>query len=95
MNPLADDAVIKKVPLQCFPRDLFMVARTVMLLRGLVHALDLDVQARPLIKKGSWRGMPACDVSCMNPVSARKGLPCVQHVLHKPPFAQEGLPSTQ
>lgn len=47
MNPLADDAVIKKVPLQCFPRDLFMVARTVMLLRGLVHALDLDVQARP------------------------------------------------
>ena len=44
MSPLADDAVIKRVPLQRFPRDLFMVARTVMLLRGLCHALDLDIQ---------------------------------------------------
>ena len=44
MSPLADNAVIKRVPLQRFPRDLFMVARTVMLLRGLCHALDLDIQ---------------------------------------------------
>lgn len=44
VSPLADDAVIKRVPLQRFPRDLFMVARTVTLLRGLCHALDLDIQ---------------------------------------------------
>ena len=44
VSPLADNAVIKRVPLQRFPRDLFMVARTVMLLRGLCHALDLDMQ---------------------------------------------------
>ena len=77
VNPLADDAVIKKVPLQCFPRDLFMVARTVMLLRGLVHALDLDVQARLLIRKAAGEVCQACNVSCMNPVSAKKGLPRV------------------
>jgi hypothetical protein len=47
VSPLADDAVIKKIPLQCFPRDLFMLGRTIMLLRGLAHALDLDIQVPP------------------------------------------------
>ncbi len=47
ISPLADDAVIKKIPLQRFPRDLFMLGRTIMLLRGLAHALDLDIQVHP------------------------------------------------
>ncbi|KAK9822468.1 hypothetical protein WJX81_005700 [Elliptochloris bilobata] len=51
VSPLADDAVIKKIPLQRFPRDLFMVARTVMLLRGLCHALGLDIQSARVWRK--------------------------------------------
>ena len=52
ISPLADDAVIKKIPLQCFPRDLFMLGRTIMLLRGLAHALDLDIQVIPISMHG-------------------------------------------
>jgi hypothetical protein len=46
VNPLADDAIIKAIPLQHFPRDLFMIGRSVMIFRGLTHALGMDVQVR-------------------------------------------------
>lgn len=44
VNPMAEDAIIKSIPLAKFPRDLFMVGRTLMLLRGLCHRLNLDIQ---------------------------------------------------
>eukprot|EP00884_Botryococcus_braunii_P006323 jgi/Botrbrau1/15692/Bobra.4_1s0069.1 len=50
VNPVAEDAIIKTIPLDNFPRDLFMVARALMLLRGLCHRLGLDIQAAKL-----WR----------------------------------------
>lgn len=43
--PLADDAIIKSIPMQHFPRDLFMVGRSLMILRGLTHALGMNVKA--------------------------------------------------
>lgn len=45
--PLSDDATIKAIPLQHFPADLFLVSRSIMILRGLVHALGLDLQVGP------------------------------------------------
>ena len=47
-NPLADDAIIKKIPLKQAPEDLFCIGRTIMLLRGLCFALDLDITVGPL-----------------------------------------------
>lgn len=44
VNPLADNAAIKSIPLEHFPRDLFMIGRSLMILRGLTHALDMDVK---------------------------------------------------
>lgn len=44
MNPLADNAVIKSIPLDHFPRDLFMIGRSLMILRGLTHTLGMDVK---------------------------------------------------
>jgi hypothetical protein len=65
ISPLADDAVIKKIPLQCFPRDLFVLGRTIMLLRGLTHALDLDVQVPPIsVHGGICFCSDAAHVSC-------------------------------
>ena len=44
VNPLADNAAIKSIPLEHFPRDLFMIGRSLMILRGLTHALGMDVK---------------------------------------------------
>ena len=44
VSPLADNAIIKTIPLEHFPRDLFMIGRSIMILRGLTHALGMDVQ---------------------------------------------------
>lgn len=44
INPLAEDATIKKIPLKEAPEDLFSLGRTIMILRGLCHALSLDIQ---------------------------------------------------
>ena len=44
VNPLADNATIKSIPLEHFPRDLFMIGRSLMILRGLTHALGMDVK---------------------------------------------------
>jgi len=44
INPLSDDATIKKIPLREAPEDLFSLGRTIMLLRGLCFALDLDIK---------------------------------------------------
>lgn len=44
--PLAAEATMKKIPLAHFPRDLFQVGRSVMILRGLTHALGMDVRVR-------------------------------------------------
>ncbi|CAL8465767.1 g5303 [Coccomyxa elongata] len=49
--PLAAEATIKKIPLAHFPRDLFQVGRSVMILRGLTHTLGMHVRAAHL-----WRG---------------------------------------
>lgn len=59
MCPLADDAVAKSIPIQHFPRDLFMIGRSVMILRGLTHALGMDVKVgcplvgHPLVGQGN------------------------------------------
>ena len=44
ISPLADNALIKTIPLEHFPRDLFMIGRSLMILRGLTHAQGMDVQ---------------------------------------------------
>ena len=44
MSPLADNALIKTIPLEHFPRDLFMIGRSLMILRGLTHSQGMDVQ---------------------------------------------------
>ena len=44
INPLAEDAAIKKIPLQKAPEDLFSLGRTIMLLRGLCFALSANLQ---------------------------------------------------
>ncbi len=44
--PLADDAVVKSIPIRHFPRDLFMIGRSLMILRGLTHSLGMDVKVR-------------------------------------------------
>ena len=44
ISPFSDDAVIKAIPLSAFPPYLYMVVRTLMLLRGLCFSLDLDIQ---------------------------------------------------
>ncbi|CAL8465818.1 g5354 [Coccomyxa elongata] len=49
--PLAAEATIKKIPLAHFPRDLFQVGRSIMILRSLTHALGMHVGAAHL-----WRG---------------------------------------
>lgn len=54
IHPLADDAVIKQIPLKQAPEDLFSLGRTIMLLRGLCFSFDLNIQV------GS-----APDISCL------------------------------
>ena len=44
VSPLADNALVKTIPLEHFPRDLFMIGRSLMILRGLTHALGMDVK---------------------------------------------------
>ena len=44
VNPLSDNALIKTIPLEHFPRDLFMIGRSLMILRGLTHSLGMDVK---------------------------------------------------
>ena len=44
VNPLAENAVIKQIPLKQAPEDLFSLGRTVMLLRGLCYSLGVEVQ---------------------------------------------------
>ena len=46
ISPFSDDAVIKSIPLARFPPDMYMVVRTLMLLRGLCFNIGLDIQAR-------------------------------------------------
>ena len=48
VSPLAAEATIKKIPLAHFPRDLFQVGRSIMILRGLTHALGMHVRVRAL-----------------------------------------------
>lgn len=48
ISPFSDDAVIKTIPLSSFPADLYLVVRTLMLLRGLCFSLDLDYNVRIL-----------------------------------------------
>ena len=42
--PLDEDAVVKQIPLQHFAADLFLVGRAIMILRGLIHQLGLDLK---------------------------------------------------
>ena len=44
VNSLSDSALIKTIPLEHFPRDLFMIGRSLMILRGLTHSLGMDVK---------------------------------------------------
>ncbi len=44
VSPLADNALIKTIPLEHFPRDLFMIGRSLMILRGLTHTLGMDIK---------------------------------------------------
>ena len=62
VNPLDDTgrSVLKLVPLAAFPSDLFQVGRTLMLLRGLTHALGMDVSSASL-----WR--PAAEKARREP----------------------------
>ena len=41
--PARGGKTIKKIPLAHFPRDMFQVGRSIMILRGLTHALGMDV----------------------------------------------------
>ena len=54
INPLADNAVIKQIPLKEAPEDLFSLGRTIMLLRGLCFALGLNIQVKPLVNVIHW-----------------------------------------
>ena len=46
VSPLADNALIKTIPLEHFPRDLFMIGRSLMILRGLTHSQGMVVQVK-------------------------------------------------
>ena len=52
VNPLSDNALIKTIPLEHFPRDLFMIGRSLMILRGLTHSLGMDVKVGSSQKSG-------------------------------------------
>jgi hypothetical protein len=62
VTPLDDTgrSVLTRVPLAAFPSDLFQVGRTLMLLRGLTHALGMDVSSASL-----WR--PAAEKARREP----------------------------
>ena len=64
INPLAENATIKKIPLRSAPEDLFSVGRTIMLLRGLCFSLGLDIQAARI-----WR--PYAEAALKNPELAQ------------------------
>lgn len=59
VNPLDDTgrSVLKMVPLADFPSDLFQVGRTLMLLRGLAHALGVDASSATLWRKAAERAL--------------------------------------
>ena len=42
--PLSQESLIKEIPLTAFPPDVYLIVRTLMLLRGLCHALQLDIK---------------------------------------------------
>lgn len=49
INPLSEDAAIQKIPLKEAPEDLFSLGRTIMLLRGLCHALGADIKVQSFL----------------------------------------------
>lgn len=58
INPLSEQAAIQKIPLKEAPEDLFSLGRTIMLLRGLCHALGLDIKVKVCLVQ--WTDNQAC-----------------------------------
>ena len=80
VSPLADNALIKTIPLEHFPRDLFMIGRSIMLLRGLTHALGMDVQVMHNCGCHAW------SFECMSDVFGVNMQPSVyKHLIQSEP----------
>ena len=76
VNPLDDTgrSVLKMVPLSDFPSDLFQVGRTLMLLRGLTHALGVDVSSASLWRPAAERAAAEGEVAALARAAANKAL---------------------
>ncbi|CAL5224036.1 g6658 [Coccomyxa viridis] len=70
VSPLADNALIKTIPLEHFPRDLFMIGRSLMILRGLTHSQGMDVQAASLWRPYAEAALKLRDIAVVAKVNA-------------------------
>lgn len=62
VNPLSEEAVIHNTPLKEFPSWLYMVMRTVLLLRGLTFAMGMDVSTADMWKPHALRALAEGEV---------------------------------
>lgn len=76
VNPLDDTgrSVLKMVPLSDFPSDLFQVGRTLMLLRGLTHALGMDISSASMWRAAAERAAAEGEASALARAAANKAL---------------------
>ena len=85
VNPLADNAAIKSIPLEHFPRDLFMIGRSLMILRGLTHALDMNIKVAVCCQK-SRKAASLLGSLCMHPwilvCSSRHSRSSLRELMH-------------